>query len=131
MWLWDNELHERGFRRRSERYWQCVRGHGLPADAHLSLFSWAEQTLPGRRKAERRYLVEVTEFHVTFHVGIDHVHFYYHERLHNDWEPAGHTSTDELLRLRLIPAEWRQRADAVAARFVAALGGLFYPRDLE
>jgi hypothetical protein len=128
MWQWDNELYERGFRRRSERYWQCVRGHGLPVDAHLSLFSWAEQTLPGRHKGQHRYLVEVTEFHVTFLIGIDHLHFYYHERWHNDWKPAGHTSGGELLRLGLVPAQWRQRADEVAARLVASLAGTLYPR---
>jgi hypothetical protein len=128
MWLWDNELYERGFRRRSERYWQCVRGHGLPADAHLSLFSWAEQTLPGRRKGQRRYLVEVTEFHVTFAIGIEHLHFYYHEHCDNDWKPAGHTSAGELRRLGLVPAQWRQRADEVAARLVASLGGTLFPR---
>ena len=129
MWLWESELYERGFRRRSERYWQCGRGYGLPAGAHLSIFSWAEQTIPGRRRRERLLLVELTEFHVTFVLGTQHVHFYYHEVLHNDWQPLGHTSANEIRRLGHDPAVWRARADAIAANVAAALGGTFHPRD--
>jgi hypothetical protein len=127
MWLWESELHERGFRRRSERYWRCERGHGLPPGAHLSIFSWSEQALPGRRRRPR-YLVELTEFHLTVAAGVEHVHFYYHERLANDWEPAGHTSRREVERLRLDLAALRGAADTVASALVEALGGRFYPR---
>ena len=28
MWLWDGELRRLGFRRKSERYWQCERRFG-------------------------------------------------------------------------------------------------------
>jgi hypothetical protein len=129
MWLWETELHERGFRRRSDRYWQCERRYGLPAAAHLSIFSWGEQVIPGRRRRERRLLVELTEFHVTFLLGFEHVHFYYHERLLNDWEPLGHTSLTEIRRLGHDPFAWRARADTIAANVAAALGGMFYPRD--
>jgi hypothetical protein len=123
MWLWASELNELGFRRRSEGYWRCERCFGLPGGAHLSLFSWGEQVLPGAR-----FLVELTEFHVTFVVRQEHVHFYYHERLDNDWDPAGHTSAAELRRLGVDGAALRARADVVAASLIAALGGTFYRR---
>jgi hypothetical protein len=129
MWLWESELYERGFRRRSDRYWQCERGYGLPPAAHLSVFSWGEQTIPGRRRRERRLLVELTEFHVTFLLGGEHVHFYYHEVLHNDWQPLGHTSANEFRRLGHEPLAWLVHADTIAAKMTAALGGTFYPRD--
>src|SRR5262249_33681230 len=129
MWLWESELHELGFRRKGERYWRCERWFGLPDDAHLSIFSWSEQSLPGPCSRRPRFLVELTEFHVTFLLGWEHVHFYYHERLDNEWEPGGHTSTVEVLRLGQEPAELRAAADAVAAAFAAALGGAYHSRD--
>ena len=46
MWLWDIELRALGFRRKSERYWQCLRRFELPDAAYLSLFSWSEQFIP-------------------------------------------------------------------------------------
>jgi hypothetical protein len=129
MWLWESELHELGFRRKGERYWRCEGRFGLPDEAHLSLFSWGEQTLSGERRRRPRFLVELTEFHVTFRVTWEHIHFYYHERGENDWEPGGHTSAAEMLRLRLEPGRLRAAADAIAAAFIAALAGAYHPRD--
>jgi hypothetical protein len=129
MWLWESELHELGFRRKGERYWRCVRRFGLREDDHLSVFSWAEQALPAGGTRRPRYLVELTEFHVTFLIGHDNVHFYYHERLENDWVSAGHTSPGEIRRLGHDPPALRHRADRIAGAFVAALGGAFHPRQ--
>lgn len=128
MWLWECELWALGFRRKSERYWQCERGHELPAAAHLSLFSWSEQRLPPEAGGSVRWLVELTEFHVTFQIGLEHVHFYYHEQGDNDWQPAGHTSSREIARLGESLHDWRRRADAIAAALAAALGGVLLPR---
>jgi hypothetical protein len=128
MWLWDIDLHALGFRRKSERYWRCERRHGLRADAHLSVFSWSEQAIPGRRRGPSRYLVELTEFHVTFHVRLDRVHFYYHELGNNEWQPYGHTSGRELRRLGCDRRALRAEADGVAGLLVAALGGVLLPR---
>lgn len=127
MWLWDQQLHELGFRRRSDRYWQCERRFGLPVWGHLSLFSWSEQAIPlGRQRW--RFLVEVTEFHVTFLTPLDNLHFYYHERQPDEWTPGGHTSSGEIARLDLDPLELRARADAIATDVVAALGATLRPR---
>lgn len=124
MWKWDSELRELGFRRRSERYWQCENRFGLTCDEHLSIFPWSEQNLPGTSVC----LVEVDTFHVTFLIGFDHVHFYYHEVLDNDWSPGGHTSSCEIRRLGENPRDLRRRADEIAAQFVEALGGILYSR---
>ncbi len=97
MWLWAVELHELGFRRRSDRYWQCERRFGLPEQAHLSIFA-SEQRIPAG-KGRKRCLVELAAFHVTFEIDRDNVHFYYHERLDNEWEAGGHTSAGEMARL--------------------------------
>ena len=129
MWLWESELRELGFRRKGERYWQCALRFGLREDDHLSVFSWSEQTLPAGRGGRPRYLIELTEFHVTFLIGHDNVHFYYHERRENDWAPAGHTSSAEIRRLRHDPRALRNRADRVARAFVAALGGEYGGRQ--
>jgi hypothetical protein len=129
MWLWESELREVGFRRKSERYWRCEGRFGLPDNAHLSLFSWSEQALSEERSRRPRFLVELTEFHVTFRVTWEHIHFYYHERCDNDWEPGGHTSAAEVLRLGLEPRLLRDAADEVAAAFIAALAGVWHPRD--
>ncbi len=126
MWLWASRLHELGFRRKSERYWRCERRFGLPAGAHLSLFSWGEHSLPSATGAP--LLVELAAFHVTFVMGNQHVHFYYHERQNNDWDPGGHTSRAELRRIGADAAALRERADAVAAAVAAALGGSWHPR---
>jgi hypothetical protein len=95
MWQWDDALRQLGFRRRGERYWQCERGFGLRPVEHISIFSWSEQAIPGRR-GPARFLVEVTEFHVTFLLGGEHLHFYYHEHADHEWVPAGHTSANEI-----------------------------------
>ncbi len=139
MWLWEAELRERGFRRKSDRYWQCERRFGLPGSAHLSVFSWSEQTIPPGRGGGRRFLVELTEFHVTFRIALEHIHFYYHERGDNEWQPCGHTSATELRRLGCEPAALggRRRPDAAgfcrrsspslsAAPFGCRLGGSGY-----
>jgi hypothetical protein len=123
MWLWESELRSLGFRRKSERYWQCERRFGLPACGHLSAYSWSEHAVAGER-----LLAELSTFHVTFEIGHDNVHFYYHERLENEWEPAGHTTSAEITRLGHDPLRLRAWADAVAARLVAALGSVFHPR---
>ena len=49
MWLWESELRELGFRRRSERYWRCDQRFNLSGIGHLSVFSWSEQTIPAGR----------------------------------------------------------------------------------
>jgi len=124
MWLWESELRALGFRRRAERYWQCERRFGLPAWGHLSVFPWGEQSLAGGR-----LLVELDTFHVTFAVGGEHVHFYFHERAGSEWDPGGHTSAAEVLRLGRDVWELRAQADAVAALLVAALSGALHPRS--
>src|SRR5579872_5870070 len=124
MWLWECELRELGFRRKSERYWRCERRFGLPLHGHLSIFSWSEQALPGRRRDAARFLVELTEFHVTFEIGLARLHYYYHERRENEWAPGGHTFGRALRRLGCDPAALRAEADAVAVELLAALGGL-------
>jgi hypothetical protein len=128
MWLWECELRSLGFRRKSERYWQCERGHELPVAAHLSVFTWSEQRIPPRADGGVRWLVELTEFHVTFQLGLEHVHFYYHEQGENDRRPAGHTSSAEIARLRESPRACRREADVIAAALVSALGGVLLPR---
>src|SRR5262245_21291035 len=109
MWLWAIELTELGFRRKSDRYWQCERRFGLPPEAHLSLFSWSEQSLPGDSRSPR-FLVELTEFHVTFVLRHDRLHFYYHEHLENNWKPGGHTAARHLHRLGVNAGTLRAQA---------------------
>src|SRR5262249_23147805 len=116
MWLWDCQLRELGFTRKADRYWLCERCYGLKGHGHLSVFSWSEQTIPGARR--RRFLVEVSEFHVTLARGGENIHFYYHEHLDNTWEPGGHTSCAEIRRLDLDPQVLRAQADAIAEAFV-------------
>jgi hypothetical protein len=122
MWRWDDDMRRLGFRRRGERYWQCERRYGLSGHDHVSVFSWSEQSLPGA------FAVELTEFHVTFYRGGEHLHFYYHEMADNNWQPAGHTSVNEIARLGLSAAELRAAANAVAQELVAALGGVLLGR---
>ena len=122
MWLWDDDLQRLGFRRRSERYWRCDRRHGLPAEAHLSVFSWSEQAIPIGDGC--RFLVELTEFHVAFHIGVDRIHYYYHEHHDNEWRLGGHTSRRQIRRLGCRPRELADRANAVAASVIVAMGGV-------
>jgi hypothetical protein len=124
MWLWDLDLHRLGFRRRGDRYWRCERRYGLAGHDHVSVFSWSEQRLP-----DGRFLVQLTEFHVTFYRGGEHLHFYYHDLNDNAWQPAGNTSHNELRRLGLDPRELGRLADDIAAALVAALGGAKLPRE--
>src|SRR5262249_32891639 len=109
MWFWDIQLRALGFRRRAVRYWQCEGRFGLPGHGHISLFPWSELREAGGQ------LVDVSAFHVTFVIGLDHVHFYYHERHEHEWEPGGHTSAGELRRLGCDPDELRRAADTIAA----------------
>jgi hypothetical protein len=127
MWLWDCEMHRLGFRRKSDRYWWCQRRYGLADGDHISVFSWSEQTIPTDR-SQARFLVELTEFHVTLPRGGEHFHFYYHEHGDNEWQPAGHTSSAELRRVGCDPDGLRTTADAIAAELAAALGGVLVPR---
>lgn len=122
MWLWEVELRELGFRQKSARYWLCERRHGLWEGEHLSVYADA------RTDGERR-LFEVHAFHVTFGIGIENVHFYYHESADNEWAPGGHTSRAEVERLGASLAALRARADAVAASLAAALAPLVVSRS--
>jgi hypothetical protein len=129
MWLWENELRELGFRRKGERYWLCGRRFGLHEDDHLSVVSWCEQTILAGRRGRPRYLIELTEFHVTLCIGHENVHFYFHESGENEWGPAGHTSSAEIRRLGHDPCALQGVADRVAGAFVAALGGVYSNRE--
>jgi hypothetical protein len=124
MWLHDLELLPLGFRRKGDRYWQCEGRLGLTGHDHLSVYSWSEQQI-----LRGRFLVELTEFHVTFYRGGEHLHFYYHELHDNHWQPAGCTSHNEIQRLGLEPHALRAEADAVARALVEALGGVLLLRE--
>src|SRR3954466_15340364 len=117
MWQNDAQMSELGFRRRGERYWRCDRRHGLSGDDHVSVFCWSELRRSGR------FLVELTEFHVTFYRGGERLHFYYHEHDDNHWRHEGNTSHNEIRRLGLEPAALRAEAEEVAGALAAALGG--------
>ena len=127
MWLWEFELRTLGFRRLSERYWQCEGRFGLPECAHISVFPWVEQSLPGDRR-KLPVLVELDTFHVTFVTPAGRIHFYYHDRLQNDWQPGGHTRAREIRRQGYRAHRLCAEADAVASEFVAALTGKFRQR---
>ena len=124
MWLWECELHAVGFRRRSDRYWQCERRFGLPQSAYLSIFEHAAFHVPERKRRTARHALEVSAFHVTFLVGVDHIHFYYHELDDYLWEPAGHTSNAEIRRHGVDPQILRDEADRIAEQVAHAFGGI-------
>src|SRR5687767_3463645 len=97
MWLWECELRQAGLRRLSAHYWQCSGRYRLPAVAYLSLFSHAhEKQISAGASARER--VDICAFHVTFCLGVDRVHFYFHEAAEGVWEPGGHTSGAEIRR---------------------------------
>jgi hypothetical protein len=127
MWLWDCELRHLGLRRLSPRYWQCERRYGLPIGAYLSAFAHAmeRQTPTGSAGRER---FDICAFHVTFCLGIDRVHFYFHEVTEGVWEPGGHTSSVEIRRYRREPSELRAVADRIAAEFLSVLEQKLLPR---
>lgn len=83
MWLWSCELRQIGFRRRSRRYWQCERRFGLTGNSYISIFI---HTVHSQNDRE---CLEISAFHVTFQVGIERVHFYYHEMANTHGSPAG------------------------------------------
>jgi len=120
MWLWQVEWHVVGFRRQTRRLWLCKRRFGLPPNAHLSAFVDCESTLP-----HRGTLIGLSTFHVTFEIASDNVHFYYHERLENEWEPGGHTSAGEITHLGADLRELRR----IAAAVVEALRGVYHGRE--
>src|SRR5437016_2976269 len=111
MWIWENELRQAGFRRRSNCYWRCEKRFDLPSHAYVSLFVGGQITGPGQPAPHA--LVEFSAFHVTFHVGMDNLHFYYHERSEGVWEPGGHTSSAEIRRYEIEPRQLREQADAI------------------
>jgi hypothetical protein len=129
MWLGNGELHRVGFRRRSERYWQCEGRFGLPEHAYISIFLNTKHDALRRGRRADRGLVEVSAFHVTFRLEVDRVHFYYHELTEQTWEPGGHTAWVEIERHGVEPEELRQQADAIASAVVRALRGAFLPRS--
>jgi hypothetical protein len=127
MWLWGWDLHRMGFRRRSEHYRQCERRYGLPAHAYLSIFVHTCESDP----AGGRERVEISAFHVTFRLGIDRIHFYYHEADEQVWEPGGHTSSPEIRHHGVDPAALRQLADEIAGRFLKEPDCRLLPRPEE
>ena len=124
MWLCADKLKNIGFRQFSRWYWQCDTRFGLPADAHLSIFVGCEP----RCGHEVIRMVEVSAFHVTFRVGTDHLHFYYHELDEMTWEPGGHTTAGEIARYGIEAHHLRNQADEIAAQVLAALNRRFLPR---
>jgi hypothetical protein len=127
MWLWACELHQLGLRRLSASYWQCERRYGLPDGAYLSVFSHASEKQHTAGTAGRERL-DVAAFHVTVCLGVDRVHFYFHEVAEGVWEPGGYTSALEIRRYCREPAELRALADRVVGEFLSALGMQLLPR---
>ena len=126
MWICDFVLNELGFRCLAERFWICERGFDCAVHEHLSIYPWSEHTAPGGAR-----LIELDTFHVTITLEAERLHFYYHERSTNVWEPGGHTSSAEIRRIGHNPERLRRRADAIAAALVAALQGALLPRRLR
>jgi len=111
MWLWECELNQIGFRQRSPGYWQCERGFGLPKYGYVSVFVGGKGGATRSGQACQRP-VEISAFHVTFKLGVDNLHFYYHEQAEGVWDPGGHTSTAEIRRYQVEPSLLRQLAAA-------------------
>jgi hypothetical protein len=124
MWIEHHQLARLGFKRSGERFRKCERRFHLRNHDHITIWSWSEQRSP-----EGSMLVELTEFHVTFYRGGERLHFYWHERDHNEWESGGHTSTNEIRRVQCDPVELRSEATAIAEAFIAALGGRMFVRE--
>jgi hypothetical protein len=129
MWLSECELRAIGFRRRSTHYWQCERRFGLPSDGYLSVFADGECAIADSIGDTQPSHIEVSAFHVTFVLGVDNIHFYYHEHAENVWEPGGHTSRFEIERHGVEPRILRADADTIAELVVAALHGTLLPRE--
>jgi hypothetical protein len=129
MWIWDFQLRQLGFRQKNDLYWRCERGFGLSEGDHLSVFLWTQedhQEVAGSKRA-----FELTEFHVTFLIDRDHIHFYYHEIQDNRWKPGGHTSSIQLKGMGLDPQSLIQEADTVAQELVQMLKGRWMSRDVS
>jgi hypothetical protein len=124
MQRWPWQLRQLGMRRLSARYWQCERRYSLPQSAYLSIFG--DHCGVADDRHER---VDFAAFHVTFLLGVDRIHFYYHEFDENRWEPGGHTSAAEIRRYSREPTELRAIADRTAGQFAAALGMELMPRS--
>jgi hypothetical protein len=124
MQLWEWQLHQLGMRRLSTRYWQCDRRYSLPDSAYLSIFGDRCDVVDDRRER-----VDFAAFHVTFCLGVDRIHFYFHEFDESRWEPGGYTSAAEIRRYAREPAELRVIADRTAGEFLAALGMVLMPRS--
>jgi hypothetical protein len=123
MWKWKCELHELGFHRRPQGLWICESRFGLGEDEHLSLFPDVETFW------QNQHLLCFSAFHITFEIFADNVHFYYHERNDNEWEPGGHTSSIEIRRLGQDVSQLRELADGIALRFVEGLRGIWLDRE--
>jgi hypothetical protein len=124
VWIWENELRASGFRQKSERYWHCERRHGLPENAHLSIFPSARQAA-GPTSIP---LVEVAAFHITFRLEGEHIHFYYHEHGERTWAPGGYTSAREIARIGHKARRLRDAADRIAGALAEAMGCELLPR---
>jgi hypothetical protein len=128
MWLWEFELRQLGFRQRSDGYWRCEQRYGLPAEAYLSLFTSGQLDLCPEDMPARRRIVEFSAFHVTIPLGMDRIHFYYHEVSETAWGPGGHTSSVEIARHGADPVQLRHEADRIAGRLVKMLKTSVLPR---
>ena len=121
-------LQSQGFRRRSRKYWQIKPvSTDLKEDCHVSLFADAELNASGRPAGTAHYL-DFAAFHVTFELGPDNVHFYYHELSESEWEAGGHTSSREIRRHGVDPRQLRQAADVIAERLLQEWGRGMSPR---
>jgi hypothetical protein len=83
------------------------------------------------RERDHRLRIDFASFHVTFRVGVDHVHFYYHELDDQTWESGGHTSLLELDRLGLRRDQLREQADQIARELLSSFGVELLPRHRE
>jgi len=127
MWLWTCELKQLGFKRKSDRYFQCARGYGLNEGEfgksefcdgqYISLFLWTQNS---RANAT---CFELSEFHITMQLGGHNIHFYFHEKMANVWEHGGHTSSAEIHLLGYDANELCRIATVIATNFIGSLQG--------
>jgi len=122
--LWKHQLLELGLREKGARYWRCDDRYEMNQGVHLSVFLWTADARSSRR-AQR---FELCEFHITFELGTENIHFYYHEVREGQWRGAGHTSSPEIQRLGYQTSPLRENADQIALRWVEALQCQLLPR---